>query len=89
MTLLGNSTFEGTFYFSQSRKVVDFPHREEKNGLVFGIFPHFLNFPTESFIVHTADLSALGRVPAIQMKKLICIFAPTRWRLAITLQVGL
>jgi hypothetical protein len=46
MILLANSTFEGTFYFSQAPKVVDIPHREEKNDLFCGIFPHFLHSPT-------------------------------------------
>ena len=44
--LLANSTFEGTFYFSQAPKMVDIPHREEENGLFCDIFPHFLNSPT-------------------------------------------
>src|SRR5258708_7681302 len=47
--LLANSTFEGTFYFSQARKVVHIPHREEKKDPFWGIFPHFLNSPTVSF----------------------------------------
>jgi hypothetical protein len=67
MTLLGNSTFEGTFYFSQARKVVGIPHREEKKGFVCSIFPHFLNFPTESFIAPNTDLSALGRCSAVHI----------------------
>src|SRR6266436_7669682 len=46
--LLANSTFEGTFYFSQAPKAVDIPHQEEKNDLFCGIFPHFLNSPTLS-----------------------------------------
>jgi len=44
--LLANSTFEGTFYFSQAPKAVDIPHQEEKKDLFCGIFPHFLNSPT-------------------------------------------
>ncbi len=48
MILLANSTLEGKFYFSQAPKVVDIPHREEKNDLFCGIFPHFLNSPTTS-----------------------------------------
>src|SRR2546425_883689 len=49
--LLANSTFEGTFYFSQAAKVVDIPYREEKSDLFCGIFPHFLNSPAVSFRV--------------------------------------
>jgi len=48
LILFANSTFEGAFYFSQAPKVVDIPHREEKNDLFCGIFPHFLNSPTIS-----------------------------------------
>jgi len=47
-SLLANSTFEGTFYFSQAPKMADIPHREEKNDLFCGIFPHLLNSPTIS-----------------------------------------
>jgi hypothetical protein len=47
-SLLANSTFEGTFYFSQAPKMADIPHREEKNDLFCGISPHFLNSPTIS-----------------------------------------
>ncbi len=46
--LLANSTFEGTFYFSQARKMVHVPHREEKKGLFCSVSPHFLNSPTVS-----------------------------------------
>src|SRR5260370_39471232 len=47
-SVLANSTFEGTFYFFQAPKMADIPHREEKNDLFCGIFPHFLNSPTIS-----------------------------------------
>ncbi len=43
--LVANSTFEGKFYFSHASKLVDIPHRGEKNNLFGGIFPHFLNSP--------------------------------------------
>ncbi|HKF36721.1 MAG TPA: hypothetical protein VKB35_07435, partial [Ktedonobacteraceae bacterium] len=49
--LVAKSPFEGTFYFSQARKGVDIPHREEKNDLFCGIFLHFLNSPPVSLRV--------------------------------------
>ncbi len=39
--MLANSTFVGAFSFSQAPKVVDIPHREEKNDLFCSIFPTF------------------------------------------------
>ncbi len=56
MTLLGNPTFVGMFYFSSAQKVVGIPHQAGKRRCLRGAFPHFLNFPTESFIVRTASL---------------------------------
>jgi len=34
-------------------------------------------FPTESFIAHTADLSALGGCDDVRINLLLCIIAPT------------
>jgi hypothetical protein len=39
--------------------VVGIPHLRGENRLFQSIFPHFLHFPTESFIVPSADASAL------------------------------
>ena len=41
MIVLANSTFEGTFYFSQAPKAVDIPHQEEKNDLFVVSSPAF------------------------------------------------
>jgi len=40
-SLLANSTFEGTFYFSQAPKMADIPHREEKNAFFVVSFPTY------------------------------------------------
>jgi hypothetical protein len=61
LTVLANSTFEGTFYFSQAPSVVDIPHREEKKDLYCGIFPHFLNSPTLSVLAALANSSGRFR----------------------------
>src|SRR5258707_8699771 len=64
MILLANSTFEGTFYFSQAPKMADIPHGEEKNDLFSGIFPHFLNSPTISYYGDYIRLKAGGTTSA-------------------------
>jgi len=46
LTVLANSTFEGTFSFSQAPKAVDIPPPRREKRPFCGIFPHFLNSPT-------------------------------------------
>jgi hypothetical protein len=53
VVLVANSTFEGTFYFSQASRAVDIPHREEKKALFCGLFPHFLTSPPVSELLLT------------------------------------
>jgi hypothetical protein len=47
-------------------------------GCFHGDIPYFLNFPTESFIVPTADLSAIGGGFDIPLHMFISIIGP-RW----------